>query len=410
MLACAGASVWQRRFFVICEGVILGIIGIPLGLILGSVSVSAILPEVEKALEMRTGITVQSNFYWNPQIIFIIIILGFLIIALAVFVPSVNAGKVSLLEYIYRFRNTISSQKNFYIFQKNKKIEINLAKKNLSYTKPQTLITIGLLMFAFIIALNGYIFIKIQNGDYLLQDRRRQKALDSWITIYSDDLTIGNNVKKEFSNVLGVRDITYASELNLGAVIFPGQNIDKDLDGFTFYGLVGRNPVEFINDKKLEHKRYAFNTRVVGIEESIFIEYAQDCNYDLDNASDLQYPVIIEDYIPIKKDGDTKQSYRSVLDIKGGEVVSVEYGSYADYVLLDNSIYCNEKQKMNFKVIGVTEKPVPLPQTPEEYVSKTDGYSQLEDSYLTLYMPYDCFKNFIQDSRVKKRMSQCRKT
>ena len=88
------------------------------------------------------------------------------------------------------FRKQSTGGKQIYELKSGIKIEKNLAMKNLLFNKRRSFTIIGLLMFALVIVLNGFVYIKIQNGDYLLQDRRKHTELDSWISIYSNDFMV----------------------------------------------------------------------------------------------------------------------------------------------------------------------------------------------------------------------------
>lgn len=402
LLGCVGASVKQRRLFIMGEGIVIGIVGIPLGLALGCMGTLLSLPQIKKYFEARIGITVENNSYIDIRVIFIAILLGFVVIIFSTFVPTIKAGRISPLDFLSMFRKQSISGKKIYEFKPCVKIEKNLARKNLLFNKRRSFTMIGLLMFALVIVLNAFVYIKIQNGDYLLQDRRKHTELDSWISIYSNDFMVEEALYNDMTNWNEIDNLSYKSELNLGVVLLSEECISSDLEDFKLFGMLGENPVEYINNEKVNQKKYGFYAKVVGVDSQSFDQYAKDSDIDTSEIENYEYPIIIEDYILVKKSSESEPSYRGVLAIEEGQSISMEYGTYADSVLLNNALYVSTNETIQFNVLGVTEKKSPFPQSPEEYTQQLDNYSQLEDSFLTIYMPYDSFRKFIKDDRIVK--------
>ncbi len=402
LLGCVGASVKQRRLFVMGEGIVIGILGIPLGLALGCMGTLLCLPQIKRYFESRIEIVVDNDSYIDIRVILIAILLGFVVILFSTFIPTIKAGQISPLDFLSTFRNQSISEKKIYEFKPCVKIEKNLARKNLLFNKRRSFTMIGLLMFALVIVLNAFVYIKIQNGDYLLQDRRKHAELDSWISIYSNDFMVEEALYNDMSNWDEVNNPSYKSELNLGVALLSAEYINSDLEDFKLFGMLGENPVDYVNNEKIDQKKYGFHTKVVGVDSKSFEQYARNGDIDTSEIEHYEYPIIIEDYILIKKSSESEPSYRGVLDIEDGQRISMEYGTYADSVLLNNTLYVSANETIQFDVLGVTEKSSPFPKSPEEYIQQLDNYSQLEDSFLTIYMPYDSFRKFIKDERIVK--------
>ena len=95
LLGCVGASVKQRRLFIMGEGIVIGIVGIPLGLVLGCVGTLFCLPQIKRYFEDRIGIVVENNSYIDLRVILIVVLLGFVVILFSTFIPTIQAGQVS---------------------------------------------------------------------------------------------------------------------------------------------------------------------------------------------------------------------------------------------------------------------------------------------------------------------------
>lgn len=396
ILRCVGVSANQRRYFVLGEEVFTGGIGIAIGLLSGTLGSYGILPKVENILMRKAEIYAKHIQYLDVRILLSVFGLGCILIFISSIVPIIRAGKESPLQIA-----KIKEEKSIcdYSFKTYRSVESNLALKNFFRDGKRTFIMIFLPALITILALNGYVYIKMQNGDYLLKDRREKKALSSWVTLSTWKFDDVERMYREILEEKEFKDIQVESILNLGVVLVDKKFIQEDFEKFMLYGMLGENPVNYVNSQKVDKELYGYNAKIIGVDESSFLKYASKCGIDTENFENATYPVIIEDYLPIKSDESI--SYKSTLNIKNGSTMTVAFGKYGDAILLEDQVYLSEKNSVKLDVMGVSDEVYLCPETPDEYATKLDTYSQINDSYINIYMTYETFKMFVSDGQVK---------
>ena len=400
LLACIGASVKQRLWFVLGEGLVIGIAGIPIGLILGSVSTHMILPQIKNFAEHGSGVAVKDIPYLRSEVILVSAVLGLMTAVLSALVPSIRAGQVCPLDMLSGFRTPSSALSKPSAFSMKRRIERNLALKNLTYQKKKSITVIAMAAFAIVVALNGFVYLKIKNGDYMLRDERERVELDSWVQIFSNDFTVEEKVRNGLEDIPGITDTSYTSVLDLNSALYSPEYIEEDLiesEDFRVYGTGGESRKTHFNHVKLDEEKYCFDTKIIGIDMESFRKYADKIGVDSKEPERFQYPVIIDDYMPITKDKSGEHpTYRGALNIENGEDIQLEFGKYAEYEDLGIEIFGgDESECIDLHVLGHTDQCPPMQETPDDYY-----FIQWEDRCMRIYMPYEAFQRFAKDDRV----------
>lgn len=395
ILGCIGASVRQRRYFVLGEELFTGIIGIFIGMLVGILGTMGALPRMEKFLTSRSGVDIQDMHYLDKRVLFGVFILGCILIFLLSVIPTIRAGRVIPLQIV-----KIKEEKSIHnsSFNIHRSVERNLAIKNFLRDGKRTFAMILMPALLVFLSLNGYVYVKMQNGDYLLRDRREKEALSAWVTLHSEGSCDTKRIYDELSQKKELENVRLESVLNLGSVLIDKEFVQKNLDEFMLYGMLGKNPIAYVNGEKVDKKLYAYNTKIIGVDETSFLEYASKCGIDVEKLEDADYPVIIEDYLPIECEG--KTSYRSTLNIENPGNMKILFGKYGDAVLLENQVYISDENQVQLDVLGTTDEAYVCPETPDEYETKLDTYSQIGDSYIKIYMPYQSFEKFLLDDQI----------
>lgn len=154
---------------------------------------------------------------------------------------------------------------------------------------------------------------------------------------------------------------------------------------------------------------------------SFFVEIVEDSvyrnvisQYEFDDKTNWGqlveqgvYPVVLDDYIPIKKGKDNYTSYQKVLSDLKGEYMPIQFGMYGDYVMFDegardNLIYLTKDANTILYVNGTLSERFPIPIVPGAYGFVADDYTQMESYYIRCYMPYSMFQKFLQDEQIRK--------
>lgn len=409
LLSCAGASIWQRRMFMLGEGLMIGVFGIPIGVALGSVGMLPLTNRLQEWLNGEYGLQMNLPIVPDINVTLGAALLGILTIVIAVAVPTIQAGRVNPLELIFHAGETEPGEIGGK-YHPSFSLEFNMALRNLRSNQKRfaKMLLLGIASIA--VAFNGYLAIQEMKGTYLLEDTREEVPLDAWIRIYSDDFTIEEKMHEQLKKALWCKDVSYFSVLDLGAFIVEKDYVREDLQDFIIPWHDVGNPAKFEDEKTEVH--YGFPMKVIGVEDSVYRNVISQ--YEFDDKTDWGqlveqgvYPVVLDDYIPIKKGKDNYTSYQKVLSDLKGEYISIQFGMYGDYVLFGggtkhNLIYRTKDANTSFYVNGTLSERFPIPIVPGAYGLVADDYTQMESYYIRCYMPYSIFQRFLQDEQIKK--------
>lgn len=409
LLSCAGASIWQRRMFMLGEGLAIGVIGIPIGVILGSVGMLPLTERLQEWLNVKYGFQMNLPIAPDIKVTLGAVLLGILTIGIAVAIPTIQAGQVNPLELIFHAGETEPEEVGGK-YHPGFSLEFNMALRNIRSNQKRfaKMLLLGIASIA--VAFNGYLAIQEMEGTYLLEDTRGEVPLDAWIRIYSDDLTAEEKVQEQLTKTSWCKDVSYFSVLDMGAFIIDKEYVREDLEEFIIPWHDIGNPARFENEKAEMH--YGFPMKVIGVEDNVYRNVISQYGFD-DRTNWEQlvkqgvYPVILDDYIPIKKGKDNYTSYQKVLTDLKGEYMPIQFGMYGDYVLSggstrENMIYRTKDANTIFYVNGTLPERFPIPIVPGAYGFVADDYTQMESYYIRCYMPYSMYQKFLQDEQIKK--------
>lgn len=398
LLDCIGASRKQRILFVFEEGLILGLLSVPMGILVGIIASKYVVNIVARYLELAWNLGIEVPFSLDYRLILFIARLGMCTVFFAILIPTLQVLKVNPMQLICNAGETkpvVSKMKYYEKFP----IECNMALRNLLCNKKKAVKLFVFAALSIVVAFNGYVQIQSMRGKYLLEDKRKEYPLDAWVSIYSDDLTKGEEVAKELEKSHLCKEVSYHSVLDLGAVIIEDKYIANDLNKFTLMWWGGENPMYFFRENEAE-KYYGFAMKVIGVEDEIFQKYLEKTGY----SGELElskYPVILDDYIPVKKEGEAYASFREVFTIPEGEEITIQYGKYGDYFISYDSLAYSEHETIDVQVLGVTKERAPIPLMPDAYGMCRDDLTQMPSYYVKAYMPYSAFRQFLEDEHMK---------
>lgn len=158
MLVSVGATSKQIRKNVLFEGVILGIIAIPLGVLLGVGAIWCTLQVVMKILEGTSfGGEVELKMYVSVVAILIAVAIAIVMIYISSLIPAKKAQKVSPMEAIREAKDTKLEAKKLRtskLFRKVFGIEGEIARKNLKRSRKKYRTTVFSLFISIVLFLS----------------------------------------------------------------------------------------------------------------------------------------------------------------------------------------------------------------------------------------------------------------
>ncbi len=314
MLASIGATTKQIRKSVLFEGFIIGIIGVPLGIICGITAILILIQLLNYLLaDMLNGI----NFVYSipMSVIGITILLSTVTIYLSCLLPAIRAAKISPIEAI-RGNNDVKIKpkkvKTSKLAKKIFGIGGTIASKNLKRSKKKyrtTVISLVVSISIFIILSSFLQYGKQMTGIYYSE-------LNYNISIDG----LNNSDYKEILKLDGAEDYLYANTNSYTAKI----DVEK-------YGTEFAKNVNSKNKQKEEKdqqkltqndnlKDNYLDATIISINKESFETFAKSLDIKTDNYNKI---AILEDDM-IKYNSNNSKSIENYYNISNGESIEIE--------------------------------------------------------------------------------------
>ena len=228
ILNSIGATKSQIMKLVFLEGFLVSIVGIPIGLLSGTVAIDIVFKVIKTFFKTSMFGELDLRVVFSP----IVLILSTLVILLTIFIsaliPAINAAKISPLEAIKNSSNLkVGKIKSSKLIKKIFKTEGELAYKNLRRNKGKFRITLFSLVISIVIfiSFNGFVdmFIEANQINY--------GSITNDLTLYENNLLTKEEVQKtidELKKINGLKDVAIDKGYNLNVHV-DEKNINKDL-------------------------------------------------------------------------------------------------------------------------------------------------------------------------------------
>ena len=228
ILNSIGATKSQIMKLVFLEGFLVSIVGIPIGLLSGTVAIDIVFKVIKTFFKTSMFGELDLRVVFSP----IVLILSTLVILLTIFIsaliPAINAAKISPLEAIKNSSNLkVGKIKSSKLVKKIFKTEGELAYKNLRRNKGKFRITLFSLVISIVIfiSFNGFVdmFVEANQINY--------GSITNDLTLYENNLLTKEEVQKtidELKKINGLKDVAIDKGYNLNVHV-DEKNINKDL-------------------------------------------------------------------------------------------------------------------------------------------------------------------------------------
>ena len=270
MLVSVGATSKQIRKNVLFEGVILGIIAIPLGVLLGVGAIWCTLQVVMKILEGTSfGGEVELKMYMSVVAILIAVAIAIVMIYISSLIPAKKAQKVSPMEAIREAKDTKLEAKKLRtskLFRKVFGIEGEIARKNLKRSRKKYRTTV------FSIFISIVLFLSISSVRIYGQEMQNMKfaKMDYNLIAHYDEDDLGKQgeIFRRASKVDGVKkaeivkvwigdpkniSFTKTAEKSRGIEEFTQEEKDKEAQ-YVFYSLSNETYKAFAKELGLSYE------------------------------------------------------------------------------------------------------------------------------------------------------------
>lgn len=315
MMASIGATGKQIRKSVLFEGLIIGLIGVPAGILIGSIAIAVLVWLLNILLEdMLEG---MKFIYGLPyQVVLLATAMSAITIYLSCIIPARRAAKISPIEAIRGNNDIKVKSKKLKTSKLTKKIfGIGgvIASKNLKRSKKKYRTTVISLVvsISIFIALSSFLGygkkitgIYYTDLDYNVILRVNGEAEDK------EKLALYKEIIKEND----IKEYSYSYQIS--------ENVDVNKYG-TDYGkrmAISLEEIEKENSKIVEesnNSKKILSIQIVSIEKNAFAKYAKKVGIskDYDNVA-----ILVDDMIEYNEDG--SRNIKNMYNIKEGENIT----------------------------------------------------------------------------------------
>lgn len=228
ILNSIGATKSQIMKLVFLEGFLVSIVGIPIGLLSGTVAIDIVFKVIKTFFKTSAFGELELRVVFSPIVLIISTLVILLTIFISALIPAINAAKISPLEAIKNSSNLkVGKIKSSKLVKKIFKTEGELAYKNLRRNKGKFRITLFSLIISIVIfiSFNGFVdmFIEANQINY--------GSITNDLTLYENKLFTKEEVQNtinELKKINGIKDIAIDKGYNLNVHV-DEKNINKDL-------------------------------------------------------------------------------------------------------------------------------------------------------------------------------------
>lgn len=438
-LGSVGASKLQLALSVFWEGILEGIVAIPVGICLGFLIARGICARLRHAL-LYEALTIEPSFSSVLKLTFF----GAFMIVLACSFPAgraIKSSDITLIAESYSISQKVRRITDLTKAGSPLLVPLRLALKNIWARRKNYLSNGIILALSMCLLLDGIAAMRGVNGDYYITDDRKRPELNLWLEVYSKNSNKIDDFYEQVAALPEVTSISLSRELDLcGMLIEPEEIRDELGEDFMIDSYILTESRQSILDLRSGERKsgYWVSPAIIGLDENTFQAYVEKAGYNTANpdaatqtnnsrsvsstaqadknrsvsatTNNGSYPVLIDDTLIIRtEDGD---AVRSILKTQPGETFSFLYSRYGDmdinqfdYTELDDDSRgllgkLEEIREGHFQLIGTTAEAPPEPY----YSGASNDIDTSQDLYLgifKIYMSMNDFEALLNDPAYK---------
>ncbi|MCR5483155.1 MAG: ABC transporter permease, partial [Bacilli bacterium] len=280
MLRSVGATKKQIRKNVLYEATILGLIGIPLGVMLGLIATAILMVITNKLMAGAYDASMELHMVISWAAILVSVLLGVVTIYLSALRSSIRASHVSPIESIRNSANIKLKKKSLRvpkIISKIFKIGGEISYKNIKRNKKKFRTTV------ISIVISVAVFIGLT---YFMEAMINAVSIEIKYSDYNIGITLEDPSDKTLKTYLDYKNIDYVDKLTVWkrSAIEP-TNL--------------KNTKEFIDYKGEDYQYYSAMLNVIALDDDSFNNYLDELKLDKDNFKDKG--VLINTFVSNKK-------------------------------------------------------------------------------------------------------------
>nr|WP_254119444.1 FtsX-like permease family protein [Bacillus sp. FJAT-29790] len=315
MLASVGATKRQKRNSVFFEGVIIGLISIPIGIICGLVGIGITFWFINSIIQGALGMTEKLTLTVTPFSILIASAVSMMTIFISTYLPAMKASKISAIEAIRQtadIKLTRKAVKTSKLIRKLFGIEAEIGLKNLKRNKRRYQATVFSLVISIVLFLAVSFFTaNLKKSLELSQDGVNY---DIQVSIPSGTTETEDRLMKSIASLGDVAEYSMINELGVNSWIEEAAIADE------LQKMVK-------NDKSmLENGKFPYFINIHGLNEEYLQAYAKEVGADYEKLRDHNHlTAIVIDTIPLQDIETKKYIETKAINTRVGQSIDLIY-------------------------------------------------------------------------------------
>ncbi|KKY00646.1 ABC transporter permease [Paraclostridium benzoelyticum] len=324
VLNCIGATKNQVMKLVFIEAIIVSLIGIPVGLIIGTFAIDLVLKLIQVSFNNSQIGNMNLRLVYNPYVIVLSTIIVLFTIFVSAIFPAIKSAKTSPLECIRNSSNLkLGKVKNSKLIKLLFKTEGVLAYKNLRRNKKKFRITLFSLIISVVIFISFSGFLALFEKASEVNTGRMTYDIRVW----KSGIQENNNIIEDLNKINGIKKTIVTNDYGVGMSVNENdinKKYKKVIDDFfskksknnkVVYDFdMGQNHFQFIPDKDIKSiklKDGNFDKKTAIKENGIILR-----NKSYYRERSKVYDISLTNY----KVGDTIDAYKRYFDKNDKEI------------------------------------------------------------------------------------------
>ncbi|WP_411680125.1 ABC transporter permease [Clostridium thailandense] len=315
MLSSVGATKREKRNSVFFEGAVIGVIGIPIGIICGFLGMSLTFLCVNSMIKGVLGVTENFRVVVSPLIVIVAIVVSALTILISTYIPAKRASSISAIDAIRQTSDIKLTGKEIKISKFTEKvfgIEGNIGLKNLKRNKGRYKSTVFSLTISMILFLSvNSVTSELKKSVILSQDG---------INFDINVLITGKNTEEKNNTVKKINSLDNIKELN-------------QVNTFDAKAWINENSIaDYLKDDDksiMKNGAYPYSINVNALDNEALKIYAKEVGVDFNLLKDTnKISAIVIDTVKYKDIQTKKYVQTKAVKVNKGEKLDLLYHSF----------------------------------------------------------------------------------
>jgi len=318
MLASVGATKRQKRNSVFFEGIIIGVISIPIGIICGLLGMGVTFWSINSVIQGALEVTEKLTVVVTPFSILIACVISMVTILISTYLPAIKASRISAIDAIRQtteVKLTGKAVKTSKFVRKLFGIEAEIGLKNLKRNKRKYQATVFSLVISVVLFLTVSFFTSNMKKSLVLS----QDRIGYDISVSGDNLTETDfRLLKSFSSLEDVTESSVVRELNLSTWINEASLADE------LQKMVKQDK------STLKNGKFSYYVQIHALNEQNLKAYAKEIGADYKELTNRDHMTgIVIDTIPYEDMTTGKYVEGKAIHMEAGQSIDLNF-NYED--------------------------------------------------------------------------------